>query len=534
MKIIKRSRKKQGSTKPLPASKPEGKDGWKILVVDDDPDILAITRLNLQNFSFAGRGLEFLLAGSGAEAREVIDREHDIAVAIIDVVMESDDSGLKLVNYIRKDLDNQLIRIIIRTGQPGHAPERYVIDHYDIDDFKDKSELTAIKLYTTVRLAVKSFRDLEVIEKNHFGLEMILNAAPGMYLHPSGLALGKFFEGILTQVISLCRLAATEDQVNDCSTVNACIATFDGEKVEIRAGLGNFTELGLANEGRALELSNIFLDAVRTGNEVQALPGEALLVPLEILDNPVGFIYLDNIRKTNASDRHLLRLFTIQCASALENNRLQSDLKLANKSTLRMLAVASEFKDADTSNHVKRLARQTEETALEFGVSAEIAESYAEASLMHDVGKIGIPDVILMKPGKLNDDEFKVIQSHPSIGAQILKGAPGFDVAYQVAIYHHERWDGTGYPAGLKGEEIPLAARIVAVVDVFDALVSKRPYKKPWSVEDALAEIKACSGTHFDPSVVEAFLNLQKRRGDGRRDISIERDKKPRRAMDDR
>ncbi len=421
------------------------------------------------------------------------------------------------------------------TIAPGHAPERYVIDHYDIDDFKDKSELTAIKLYTTVRLAIKSFRDLQVIEKNRVGLEMILNAVPGMYLHPSGFALSTFFQGILTQIISLCHLGEHRG-AESCASVNGCIATYDGEKVDIRAGIGNLQELGEAHEGRALELSRQFLDAVQTGNEIKSLPGNALLIPLEIMNNPVGFIYLDNIRQINAADRHLLRLFTIQCASALENNRLQSDLKEANKSSRRMLAVASEFKDTDTSNHVKRLSRQTMETALEYGLSDAEAEAFAEASLMHDVGKIGIPDVILMKPGKLSGDEFAVIKSHPTIGAEILKGAPGFDLAYQVAIYHHERWDGTGYPAGLKGDEIPLAARIVAVVDVFDALVSKRPYKKPWSVEEALDEIKACSGTHFDPKVVEAFLVTQQRRGEKtRRSKENVRDPlNPRRAMDGR
>jgi HD-GYP domain-containing protein (c-di-GMP phosphodiesterase class II) len=322
--------------------------------------------------------------------------------------------------------------------------------------------------------------------------------------------------------------------MSDCrSSVNGCVATYDGSNVEIMAGIGNLAELGDADSGRAKELADLFLDSVKANIEVRELPGDALLIPLEIMGCPVGFIYLDNTRKINANDRHLLRLFTIQCASALENNRLQSDLKLANKSTIRMLAVASEFKDTDTANHVKRLARQTKETAQELGISDAIAESYAEASLMHDVGKIGIPDVVLMKPGRLNNEEFGIIKSHPGIGAQILKGAPGFDVAYQVAIYHHERWDGTGYPAGLAGEDIPLAARIVAVVDVFDALVSKRPYKKPWSVEDALQEIKACSGSHFDPRVVEAFLAVQKRRGQSRRDVGTARDSvEPRRAMD--
>ncbi|MBF0454200.1 MAG: DUF3369 domain-containing protein [Magnetococcales bacterium] len=532
MKIIRKTGKNTRISPPSSTDReqPE-KSGWKILVVDDDPDILAITRLNLKSFQFDGRGLHFLLAQSAQEAREIVRRESDIAVAMVDVVMESDDAGLTLVDFIRKELGNQIIRIIIRTGQPGHAPERYVIDHYDIDEFKEKSELTAIKLYTTVRLAIKSFRDLQVIENNRRGLEMILKAVPGMYLHPSGLSLSHFFQGILTQIISLCHLGPMDDTSQSAPNVNGCIATYDGIKIDIRAGIGTLSQAGQATQGQAGKLATLFLQAVESGSDIQELPDEAILIPLEVLDAPVGFIYLENIKNINEDDRHLLRLFTIQCASALENNRLQSDLKKANKSALRMLAIASEFKDTDTGDHVKRLARQTQETAVELGLSEEQSTLYAEASLMHDLGKIGIPDAVLMKPGKLSDEEFRVIQDHPKIGAQILAGDPSFNIAYQVAISHHERWDGTGYPAGLKGEEIPLAARIVAVVDVFDALVSRRPYKKPWSIEEALTEIEACSGSHFDPQVVKAFLRLHHRRGEGRSSLASQA-VEARRAMD--
>ena len=124
---------------------------WKLLVVDDEPDMLELTRINLKGFRFADRDLEIIEAASAYEAREMLTRHTDIAVALVDVVMETDDAGLRLVEYIRKDLKNLMVRLIIRTGQPGLAPERYVIDHYDIDDYKDKTELTSTHLYTAVR-----------------------------------------------------------------------------------------------------------------------------------------------------------------------------------------------------------------------------------------------------------------------------------------------------------------------------------------------------------------------------------------------
>jgi len=142
---------------------------WKILIVDDEPDIHEITQLNLKNFQFESRNLEFFLAYSAQQARDILQKHPDIALALIDVVMETDDAGLTLVKYIREELKYKMIRLVIRTGQPGQAPERYVIDNFDIDDYKDKTELTTQKLYTTVRSALKSFRDLMAIDMNRKG-----------------------------------------------------------------------------------------------------------------------------------------------------------------------------------------------------------------------------------------------------------------------------------------------------------------------------------------------------------------------------
>ena len=132
----------------------------------------------------------------------------------------------------------------------------------------------------------------------------------------------------------------------------------------------------------------------------------------------------------------------------------------------------------------------------------------ADASILHDVGKLGIPDAIIQKPAKLTSDEFSTIKQHTSIGSKILGSDKWFKLAQEIAEYHHERWDGSGYPHGLAGEKIPLHARIVAVADMYDALINSRPYKHAWSKQQAAAEILANQGTHFDPQVVEAFKIL--------------------------
>ncbi len=185
MKLIRR----KGNLKDSSATTQKPKAGpsvWKILVIDDEADIHAMTRLALDDFEFGGKKLQILKAMSGIEAREILAKEPNIAVAFVDVVMETDDAGLKLVDFIRNELKYFLIRLIIRTGQPGVAPEREVIERYDIDDYKDKTELTADKLYTTLRLALKSYRDLTTLDTNRKALTKILDAAPELY-HPQSI-----------------------------------------------------------------------------------------------------------------------------------------------------------------------------------------------------------------------------------------------------------------------------------------------------------------------------------------------------------
>ena len=327
---------------------------WRVLVVDDDPDILALTRISLSDFHFDGRSLEIVQAASAAQARQVLAEGEGFAAALIDVVMETPDAGLQLVEHIRTVLRDGSIRLIIRTGQPGSAPERTVIDQYDIDDYKEKTELTAWKLYTTVRTALKSYRDLKSIEES------------------------------------------------------------------------------------------------------------------------------------------------------------RDMLAAARRHAIDMLAVASEYKDQETGNHIQRIAHYTRAIAETLGLPTEECETIAEASILHDLGKISIPDAILQKPGRLTGEEFAIISTHCAMGARILGDAPGFELARQIALCHHEKWDGSGYPSGLKGEAIPLPARIVSVADVFDALAVERPYKKPWPIEAALAEIEKQAGRQFDSQVVQAFLEVHR------------------------
>ncbi|PSF05103.1 two-component system response regulator [Marinobacter fuscus] len=175
---------------------------------------------------------------------------------------------------------------------------------------------------------------------------------------------------------------------------------------------------------------------------------------------------------------------------------------------VQRLGRAAEYKDNETGLHVIRMSHFSRLIALEAGLGEAWADTLLNAAPMHDVGKIGIPDAILQKPGKLDPDEWQVMQQHAEIGARIIgdDGSALLKMAGEVARNHHEKWDGSGYPAGLKGQDIPISARIVALADVFDALTSERPYKKAWSIEDATQLIREQSGKHFDPELVDAFF----------------------------
>ncbi len=205
----------------------------------------------------------------------------------------------------------------------------------------------------------------------------------------------------------------------------------------------------------------------------------------------------------------LLKLYQDHLEALVKERTL--DLEMSQRSAIYMLGEAGHYNDTDTGVHIWRMAAYSAAIAKCRGWDAVDMEMLELAAPMHDTGKIGIPDAILKKPAKLDAAEWKLMKSHSMIGYRVLKKSesPLFQLAAEVALYHHEKWDGSGYPEGLKGEAIPESARIVAISDVFDALTMKRPYKGPWPIEDAFAEIRKSAGSHFDPELVDCFLKIE-------------------------
>ena len=215
--------------------------------------------------------------------------------------------------------------------------------------------------------------------------------------------------------------------------------------------------------------------------------------------------------------RNLLKVKHLQDQMRRYNATLEHDvaertqeLEQARMEVLERLALAAEFRDDDTQEHAWRIGRICAMVAMQLGLPDDEVELMSRAAPLHDLGKIGIPDEILLKPGKLTDEEFEVMKTHTTIGAEILAGSrsPVLRLAERIALSHHERWDGSGYPGGLSGDDIPLEGRIVAIADVFDALTHARPYKEAWPLADAVAEIEDQAGRQFDPEVAAAFTRL--------------------------
>jgi response regulator RpfG family c-di-GMP phosphodiesterase len=236
-----------------------------------------------------------------------------------------------------------------------------------------------------------------------------------------------------------------------------------------------------------------------------------LMVPIRRLD-PVGAIgnYWADQHEPSDRDVMLLQALADSTAVAMENVRMMRELEAARRDSLMRLAIAAEFRDDGTHQHPQRVGRTARSLAQVLGMDETQASLIGQAAELHDVGKLAIPDSILLKRNKLATHEFEKLKTHTTAGAAILGGgqSPLMQPAEQIALTHHERWDGSGYPNGLAGDDIPITGRIVALADVFDALTHPRPYKAAWSLDATVSEIRSLEGRQFDPSVVSAFMEL--------------------------
>jgi response regulator RpfG family c-di-GMP phosphodiesterase len=486
---------------------------WRVLIVDDDVDVHAVTRLALRNVSFKGRELELFSAYSGREAYDILRDTPDIALVLLDVVMETDDAGLILARRIREELHNSIVRVVLRTGQPGQAPEQRVIIEYDINDYKAKTELTTQKLFTTVISALRAYESLNMLERSRVGLGKILAGATNLYqIH----SLREFASGVLNQVSAI--LDVGSDGV-------LCLMQGDTGVTTVVAATGGYAAL---NESELMP----------AGHPLWPTIAKAFAEKKSQFEHPANvlFIHTQENREVAISvtppwplaqiQRDLLEVFCQRIAAAFDNLYMFGQLRKAQEATVVALADLAEFRDSGTGGHVRRVqllssslaSRLAERGAYPDEITPQLLEMIGLASILHDVGKVATPDHILLKPGIHTPDERAQMQTHAAVGQSILERAANMvdGVSYltygaEIAGGHHEHFDGNGYPNQLKGREIPISARIVAVVDVFDSLLHERPYKEPWPHTEVMTYITDRAGKQFDPEVVAALLELIER-----------------------
>ncbi|ENM5815578.1 DUF3369 domain-containing protein [Vibrio mimicus] len=477
-----------------------GSEPWRVLLVDDDEQMHQITRLALTGFQFQNRPLELISVLSGHEAQKVMAEQSDIALALIDVVMETEHAGLDLVRYIRDVLQNRQVRLVLRTGQAGQAPEDNVIKDYEIDDYKEKTELTTQKLRTLLYSMLRAYRDLCLIEDQKRGLSHVIEASANVQ---NTKTLQTYATAVLSQLTSLLKLHASAFY---------CV-------VNPRPGGEEYSALTVATTAECVDLY--------VESPFEGLPAEVEIRCKEVLkkgrtcdygDAYVFFkqdergvdsvLYVDLEQELSELDRKLLEIYMYNIGLTFENINLMVDLRETSKELVYNLANAVEARSRETGAHVQRVSLFSERLAILYGLSDTDVEMIKNAAPLHDVGKVAIPDSILHKPGKLDAEEWTIMQKHVEYGVDILSRSKRrlIHVAKEIAATHHEKWDGSGYPNRLQGDAIPISGRITALADVFDALGAKRSYKEPWSDDQIRNELLTQKGRHFDPKLVELLI----------------------------
>ncbi len=481
----------------------EGK--WKVLIVDDEPEVHAVTKLALGDFVFQDRSLEFISAYDGQEARLMFRQHDDIAVVLLDVVMETDDAGLTVAQYIRNELHNHFTRIILRTGQPGQAPEREVIVNYDINDYKSKTELTAQKLFTVVISALRSYRDINSIEENRKGLEKIISASADLF---SIMSLENFIEGIVQQLASL--LGGTKGAAYLTSAVAGPkpIEQFDAEQLYVFTGKG-------AYENRSGEP----LEKVISGPELvsckQAYKNKCLVYEDEYLVAYCGsknrkgsLLYLSGLpRPLNETDKHLVKIFAQNVQIAFDNVLMTKDIEDTQREVIERIGQAMEHHFGE-GKHIQRMVKICDVLGRGVGLSKGELNTLCLAVPLHDIGKAKVPDGLALDPQELSEEEYNTLRNHAEFGYNLLKGSnrPLIKTAALIARDHHEYWNGGGYPQGKSGNSIHIFCRITALADAYDMLRSKRKNKPALPKDEVLKIISQQKGQQFDPSLVDVLL----------------------------
>jgi len=477
---------------------------WKVIIADDEEEVHIMTRMVMRKFHYQDRPMELLTAYSGEETKRLMKEHQDVAIVLLDVVMESENSGLEVVKFIRDELRNPFVRIILRTGQPGQAPQDDVIRNYDINDYKSKTELTVQKLYTAIIASLRSYTDMLHIEKNRRGFELILNQSRELFKLTE-----LQFEAIMVKHIQ--EILAIETSF--LMPMSAMVVDNSDSLYSVVRGFGKYSESVGINLNSVEHSTLLTILALAKKDESVVLSHDMLVLCVSDTEAVMRYLIVDTPYEFTELQYDLIKVYANNAIVVYQNVLLNSEIIETQKEVIVTLGEVVETRSKETANHVVRVAEYSYLLALLFGLTEEEANLLRLASPMHDIGKVGIPDHILNKPGKLTPEEFEVIKTHTLIGHDVLKQSKRqiLKTAATIALSHHERWDGKGYPYGKSGLDIDVYSRITSLADVYDALSHKRVYKEAWPNEQVISYIQGESGKMFQPEIVQLLVDHEDR-----------------------
>lgn len=469
-------------------------------MIDDDQSVHDVTNLVLANIDVLGRKILIHSVYSAAQAKTLLESDIPFAMAFVDVVMESNDAGLQLVTWIREQLKNKSIRIILRTGQAGLAPEEQVIRQYDINDYKTKTELTATKMITTVYAAIRGYRDIQTILKSQNAFERLISSSTNI-LKVGQLA--DFATAALDNLLTLMELESSAiyivrqetDFYNDShETFLACTGRFG----EVPQSLNNIPDNVNKKIQQVFDSKEYQFSQEHFIGFYQASAEASCVLYIEFDDDTLDF------------KSALLEIYATNIALTLESLVQQLQTQTSQRELLYIVGDAIEARSKKTGLHVKRVSLMCELLATALNYPRAFVAAIKVTAPLHDIGKIAIADNILHKQGKLSSQEWELMKTHAAVGGTLLdkSNLAVAKLGARLARYHHENWDGSGYPDGLSHDEIPPEARIMAIIDVIDALGSTRSYKDAWLSEDILAFIIEQKGKKFEPLLVDKVTEI--------------------------
>ncbi len=474
-----------------------------ILVVDDEEYICTIA----QNILADHEGHHVTSCSDPAEAIRTIQSE-SIDLVLTDMMM-GEYSGIDILRACQEHQPDTVV--IFMTGHPTIENAISVLKRGAYDYLVKPFKLESLRA-TVERGLEKLFLQRENVRlKNAVSLYQ-LSAAMGGTVHLDSL-LKLVLESVIAEFdAGLATIALVDSDTNELQ-----VQAFHGDWETISGmpfltGKDEIPET-VVETGDAEIVKDITVENANTDHGRDSAKAAGICVPLFAKGSVIGvlsFVRFGLIRPFTTGDLHSISIIAAKAASAIESSMLYDELEDAYLSTIRALANSIEARDNYTRGHAERVTHIAEMLARGIGWGEDEIRWLRIGSTLHDVGKIGIPDSILNKPGPLTEEEFEVMKGHPETGSKLLEGIPFLKPIHPYVLYHHEKWDGSGYPKGLKGEEIPVEGRLLAIADTVDAILTNRPYRAASVMEKVLDELTIFRGRQFDPYLVDSFIELIK------------------------